>query len=277
MKKLFVISIFLANVCSLYSQSGWQQQYISLGSYSLTSVFPVSGNVCYASGEYNTTFENYYSIYKTSNNGSNWVQVTNGTGWLIKKLWFSDSLNGYAAGGLNWTSLSTGISSNLNSLFFLNADTGWAAGANAIIQTTNGGQNWTAQFSKAVSLSSIVFYNKNTGWSCGGNYMLYTVTGGLVNINNISSQQILSYKLKQNYPNPFNPQTVINYELESSSHVVLSVYDINGKEAETLVSGFQKAGKYEIEFNGTNYSSGVYFYRIKAGNNTTVKKMTLLK
>ena len=85
------------------------------------------------------------------------------------------------------------------------------------------------------------------------------------------------YALYQNYPNPFNPSTVINYQLPVAGNVTLKVYDILGKEIATLVSEEQPVGNYEIEFNGSELTNGVYFYTIKSGDFVQTKKMVLLK
>ena len=85
------------------------------------------------------------------------------------------------------------------------------------------------------------------------------------------------YSLSQNYPNPFNPTTKISYRLVSSSNVVLKVYDILGTEVQTLVNEMQSKGEHEVIFNGSNLSSGVYFYALRAGSNFTVRKMILAK
>jgi hypothetical protein len=85
------------------------------------------------------------------------------------------------------------------------------------------------------------------------------------------------FTLAQNYPNPFNPATVINYQLPSNNHVTLKVYDLLGKEVVTLINQEQQAGKYSVQMNGEKLSSGIYFYKLQAGNFVEVKKMTLLK
>ena len=87
----------------------------------------------------------------------------------------------------------------------------------------------------------------------------------------------VSFSLGQNYPNPFNPVSRISYSLPYPSLVKLKVFDLLGNEIATLVNEEQSAGKYEIEFNGSNLASGIYFYRIIAGDYTAVKKMLLLK
>jgi len=85
------------------------------------------------------------------------------------------------------------------------------------------------------------------------------------------------FKLLQNYPNPFNPQTRIDYWLPSTEKVTLKIYDILGRQVETLVNKMQDAGQYEINWNAAHYSSGVYFYNITAGSNHSVKKMLMIK
>jgi len=90
---------------------------------------------------------------------------------------------------------------------------------------------------------------------------------------------IQSFILYQNYPNPFNPITKIRYSLKEKVHVNLRIYDLIGREILTLVNEPQEAGVYEVEFNASNYNlnSGVYFYQMRAGGYTSIKKMVYLK
>ncbi len=88
-----------------------------------------------------------------------------------------------------------------------------------------------------------------------------------------------TFSLNQNYPNPFNPSTVINYQLPSASHVTLTVYDMLGREVTKLVDEYQQAGSHNSQFSILNsqFSSGIYFYTIRAGNFIETKKMVLMK
>lgn len=86
-----------------------------------------------------------------------------------------------------------------------------------------------------------------------------------------------SFKLNQNYPNPFNPSTQIRFSIPASGFVNLSVFDFSGRKVAELVNGAKPGGEYVVDFNASGLSSGVYFYRLTAGNFTEVKKMTLLK
>ncbi|MDR3626653.1 MAG: T9SS type A sorting domain-containing protein [Ignavibacteriaceae bacterium] len=92
-----------------------------------------------------------------------------------------------------------------------------------------------------------------------------------------TKQTVYSYKLSQNYPNPFNPTTNIQYSIVKSGHVTLTIYDILGRKIATLINQNQEAGNHTINFNASRFASGVYFYRIEAGDFTSVKKMMLLK
>ena len=79
------------------------------------------------------------------------------------------------------------------------------------------------------------------------------------------------------YPNPFNPATTIAYELPSAAFVSLGVIDMLGRITVTLVHGYQEAGKHKVAFAGGNLSSGIYFYRIRAGTHSDMMKLLLLK
>ena len=86
-----------------------------------------------------------------------------------------------------------------------------------------------------------------------------------------------NYELKQNYPNPFNPVTNIEYSLPKNSEVKLTVFDLTGKEVSVLVNEFKQAGRYSVSFNALKKASGVYYYKLQAGDFTEVKKMILVK
>ncbi len=120
-----------------------------------------------------------------------------------------------------------------------------------------------------------------------GDYIYAGVDGGAVWKRPVSEITSVSetngnelpnvFTLSQNYPNPFNPSTNITYSLPKSLHVILKIYDVLGREVTTLVNEVKRSGNYKVVFNGSNLSSGVYFYRIQAGGFVSTKKFVLMK
>ena len=104
-------------------------------------------------------------------------------------------------------------------------------------------------------------------------YVISPVTG----IGNIGKDVPTSFKLSQNYPNPFNPVTNIQFSIPENSFATLMVYDYLGREIQTLFSGLKTAGTYEISFNGSTLSSGVYYYKLTTDKFKETKKMILAK
>lgn len=96
-------------------------------------------------------------------------------------------------------------------------------------------------------------------------------------VNNISSEIPETFSLKQNYPNPFNPNTKINFSLPSQGFVKVTVFDVTGREIEKLVNEHLSAGTYNVDFNATGFSSGIYFYKLETDKFSDTKKMILVK
>ena len=97
------------------------------------------------------------------------------------------------------------------------------------------------------------------------------------NILTVQFDMPRNFALSQNYPNPFNPTTMINYSVAKESNVTIKIYDVMGREVETLVNENKEPGNYEVNFNAQNLASGIYFYKMNAGDFTSIKKLTLLK
>ena len=227
MKKQLIIGVLLFSlICfnNCYSQTGWQLQTVPTGTYSLTSVYPLNQNVCFATGEYSISTENYYAIYKTTNSGNNWLQLSNGSGWFLKNIKFVDSLTGFACGGLNrlymtenqygkcifkttnggqnWTTVYNLISipgseMEINDMYFLNASTGWASSRDgSVMKTTNGGINFTANYTAPFfRKSSVYFVGPLYGWTAGDSGRIaYTINGGInwSTLNSLSTSHFKS-------------------------------------------------------------------------------------
>jgi hypothetical protein len=140
---------------------------------------------------------------------------------------------------------------------------------------------WTKEQLQAAYNMRVIYYDG----SYGIHNPKFTVTllkgtikalGGVVSVEE-SKEVPTNYALYQNYPNPFNPTTNIKFSLPKASHVKLTVYDVLGKEVQTLVNNQLSAGTHTIAFNGANLASGVYLYRIESGDFVQVNKMLLVK
>lgn len=238
------------------------------------------------------------ALVKTTNGGESWSRQSPGGGVpsLIRSVFFIDSLNGWVGspysngfiptvyrstnGGINWTETATGGVSN--AIFFTSINQGWCVGESGhIFHTSNAGLSWSNQvpFNQTQINYSVYFTDSLTGWCVGDSgRILKTTTGGLTYIGNLGTEIPDEYFLSQNYPNPFNPTTVINYELRAVSFASLKIYDVLGNEVATLVNEKKSAGTYEVEFDGSHISSGIYFYRLEVdGDIIDTKRMVLLK
>jgi hypothetical protein len=133
-------------------------------------------------------------------------------------------------------------------------------------------------YKKEVNAGDLISVGRNSRDGSTGVLMYIVMVGA---IDPVSVEEFPSipttFALKQNYPNPFNPSTTIVYEVPWSTHVTIKVYDVMGRVVAELVNGIQDAGSYSIEWNASSLSSGVYYYRITAGNFTNVKKLLLMK
>jgi photosystem II stability/assembly factor-like uncharacterized protein len=241
-------------------------------------------------------------IIKTINSGQTWSLINIISGIELNDIFFCNENIGYMCGssgkifksinsGLSWYALTTGSIANLNSLFFFDGNLGYAAGnSGLILVTTNGGLNWHQQLTETSdNLKALCFINRNTGIAVGENGATQLTTIGTIynhggdNSNSpLTNKELINsphkFTLGQNYPNPFNPITYISYEIPKTLNVILKIFDITGKEVITLVNNeTKKAGRYDIEWNAANYSSGVYIYRLEAGNYSETKKMVLIK
>jgi sugar lactone lactonase YvrE len=125
-----------------------------------------------------------------------------------------------------------------------------------------------------------IYVNKATDTLAVPNAGNSTVTFYLLSIPsgiNQYSAILNTFELHQNYPNPFNPSTIIKYSLLTGGFIDLRIYDGIGNELVVLVNGKQDAGEYNLKFDGAFFPSGIYFYKLSAGNFSVTKKMTLIK
>ena len=236
-------------------------------------------------------------IYRTTNGGTNWSfkyqTDSNGAGYDYINSSFINNNTGYVIGttytkgillkttnkGIDWSIIRT-IPNRIGAVYALNNSTIYVGGyLNYILCSTDAGLSWSNQYFSNTNegMNSICFINDNTGFCCGMSGNVYITTNGGVRVENISTEVPSAYSLGQNFPNPFNPTTNIKFSIVNSGDVKLVVYDIQGREVQTLVNESLKPGTYEAAFDGSALNSGVYFYKLITGNFTETKKMLLIK
>ncbi len=191
-------------------------------------------------------------ILRTSNQGASWGQTNLPSEIILKDIGFNTDAVGFCIAGNYQPKLGR------------------------VYKTTNNGQDWSL-FDEN---SSIELYSME----CVGNSVIVTGDSGTIyrydavtSINQTSSNIPSQFTLSQNYPNPFNPETKINFSIPKKTNVSLIIYDITGKEIETLVNEVLYAGSYQYSFTAKNLTSGTYFYRLKKDNFSQTKNMMLIK
>jgi len=243
------------------------------------------------------------SVYVTTNNGINWNSVSNGLpNQAIYALTVSGAnlFAGIAGGGVflstnngtSWNAVNNGLT-NLNVRTFVVLETNLIAGTGrGVFLSTNEGANWLSKnqgFDSIPLIDALLIKDGNLfAGTCltlpiipGGYYEVYSIwrrsLSEIIGIQNISTETPSKYSLLQNYPNPFNPITNVKFSIVNAGQVKLIVYDVQGREVQTLVNERLQPGTYEAAFDGSMQNSGVYFYKLVTDGFSETKKMLLIK
>jgi hypothetical protein len=235
-------------------------------------------------------------MFKRSVSGTVWASDTAGLGSaVITRLCkgingdiYGSALGGkyYVRRGGVWSTLNppsgpvigftSAISVDRKGDFFIAVRGGFPDMGEGVYFTHNDGKTWTKAGLDTLTVSKMVSYDDSTYVLTNnrGVYIL-NVTG----ITGIKTEIVTpsAFVLMQNYPNPFNPVTAIRYGVPRRSNVKLAVFNTLGQQVAVLVNESQEAGLHEVKFDGSNMASGVYFYRIQAGEYTEAKKFVLLR
>jgi len=229
-------------------------------------------------------------VHTSSNNGANWTPTT-----MNNKTVLSLAISG------NNIYAGTGTSGNIGVYFSSNNGRKWNhigltystvfalalsgnnifAGTNAgVYLSTNNGANWVLKNQGFFGIFDVYSLLIKDNYILAGTSQAVwrrNLSEILTDEQSISSEIPASYSLFQNYPNPFNPVTRIRYDLPRAGVVRLAVYDVMGREIESLVNERQAAGSYEAVWDGTRFASGVYFYRLTAEGYSETRKMILIR
>jgi hypothetical protein len=182
-------------------------------------------------------------------------------------------------GGATWAAITVPGTGNITALASL-GNTFWYTRGLNVYKTVDAGTTWTTAYTgvtnNLLDLDITTLGCCPVGWAIGAGGVIVG-TGFITGTTENNNQTPVQYSLSQNYPNPFNPSTRISFQLPKAGVVNLVVFDLLGREVKSLVSDFRQAGTYSIEFDASNYASGVYFYKLQSGSFTETKKMLLIK
>jgi len=266
-----------------YNSSGvqqWVQRYNGPGNgddaaYSIA--VDGSGNVYVTGGSYGSGTSYDYATIKYNISGvQQWVQIYNGPGNSLDDA-YSLGLDGSGNVYVTGQSMGSGTDRDYATIKYN------SVGVQQWVERYNGpGNGGDVARSIALDVSGNVYV---TGESAGSGTGLDFATikySQQVGIQPISNEIPERFSLSQNYPNPFNPSTVISFQLAVNSFASLKVYDLLGREVSTLVNEKLNSGIYEVDFDGSDFASGVYYYTLTADPETSsgfreTKKMVLLK
>jgi len=266
----------------------WNPQTAS--TYDLQSVCFIDNNTGWIVGSLGT-------IRKTTNGGTNWLNQQSPDTNKLFCVSFYNNLYGSASGadgivinttdgGFTWRKCNSNVVVALNGVSQTSRYNITVVGnMGTILRSNDGGNSFHVQpiNNPNLTLFSVCFMTALKGVTVGGSgYILKTTNAGgdstsVIGINNIGTQFPDHFILYQNYPNPFNPSTSIKFSINNSSFVSLRVFNILGQEISSIVNTYLKSGTYEYNFNGSNLSSGIYFYNLRTNEGSKTKRMLLAK
>lgn len=160
----------------------------------------------------------------------------------------------------------------------MNFRAGLLAGNGTIYTTNNASTSWTTlQSATNQDLNSIHTFDGINLWAVGNSGVVSTNYTAETGIEIIDLNIPGTFFVEQNYPNPFNPSTKIRFGVVEESNVVIEIYNIAGQKLDEIVNDYMSGGYYEVNFNASKLSSGIYFYTIRTKDNHVTRKMTLLR
>jgi hypothetical protein len=230
-------------------------------------------------------------VFLTTNNGSNWAVVNNGlTNLHIRALAVlgtnlfagTDTSGVYLStnNGTNWTAVNNGLTNMGVRSLAVSGTNIFAGTGGGVFLSTNNGTSWINKNQGFGFIPTVYTLLISNNFIFAGTYQHSTYRRSLseiLGVQNISSEVPSGYSLGQNYPNPFNSTSNLKFQISKLGNVKIIVYDVMGREVQTLVNESLQPGTYETKFDGSMLNSGVYFYKLVTDGFTETKRLTLLK
>jgi ligand-binding sensor domain-containing protein len=226
-------------------------------------------------------------VFLSTNSGTSWREENSGLPY--------SSVTSFAANGTNlfagthngvfrysdgsWIDANSGLTNMWVSTLAVSGTKLFAGTNSGVFVATESGTNWTAVNAGLTDTNvyALTVSDANLYAGTDGGVFRRPLAEMIASVGLSTNELPREFQLLQNYPNPFNPSTTIKFELPKISHVTLTVYDILGRQVSALVNDRMDAGVHEIKFDGSNLASGVYFYRLQAGDFVATKRLLLLK
>lgn len=208
--------------------------------------------------------------------GGPWVSTNGGALWVQK-------VNGFNITGTNSPLRSALVRPGSSTEMFVG---GGGANPGGVWRSTDGGNLWLnfagSTMDSAGTIRSLAYSTSTATLFAGADVVTIGTPGLFVNtiyigVKKPGNEVPKQFSLHQNYPNPFNPSTTITFDLPKNENVTINVYDVSGKMVASVFNENVKAGSYDVNFDASKLSSGVYFYKIVAGSFVDTKKMMLVK
>ena len=262
-------------------ESVYAGTYGALGSEART-ITAVGNEVVLAGG--------YPDILRSTDAGTNWYKVGNGfsggvtvlrertDGTIFAGLEYHGVFRSTDK-GLTWSAANSGFSKDVTAIAFNSAGTVFVGGSSGVYRSTDNGDHW-------MDISSGLLDRDVSSLLCDSTDVLYAATryggayrsrGPTTSVKDYRADLPHADMLSPNYPNPFNPSTTIGYSLSRTAVVSLRIFNTLGQLVATLVDGRKEAGYYQVQWSPSNIPSGIYFYRLQAGEFVQTKKMILLR
>ena len=227
-------------------------------------------------------------VFISPTNGSNWYPINNGLTQSYITSLAASGTNLYAGTpfglflstnrGTNWSNI--GLANSSVHSIVVSGSNIFAGTWNGVFLSTNSGTNWSSinqGFNIIPTIFSLQISNNYIFAGTDTQSVWRRPLSEIISIQNISTETPSKYSLSQNYPNPFNSTSNLKFQIVNTGDVKLIVYDIMGKEVQTLVNERLQPGTYEAAFDASSLNTGVYFYKLITNGFTETKKMLLIK